>query len=81
MSEDLKLYAAAADEASDAMAKLGIQGSTVKHEVNVVAKVTFKLPSRKAYFMNSDRIHNKEVELMDKYPTVKFDFDIEFTGK
>jgi hypothetical protein len=77
--EDLSLIAA--DEARDVMADLGIKDSTCSSKVEVIARVKFKLPNAKCYFMNSKRINAKEVALKTKYPGVTFDFDIEFTHK
>ena len=73
--------AAAAAEARDEMANLGIKGSTAKCKTEVIARVVFKLPGpgAKSYFANSKRIHDKEVAVMEKYPDVTFDFDIQFT--
>lgn len=68
---------AAAEEARDAMLKLGIKGSTATARVDVIARVKFKLP-RKLYFLNSRRIMDTEIRMKDKYPDVKFDFDLEF---
>jgi hypothetical protein len=78
MNENRNL-SAILNEAIRAMVKLGIRGTTVRGEVaNNVAKTTFKFPNTRTYFLNSKRIHDREVELMDKYPDVKFDFDIDF---
>jgi hypothetical protein len=71
--------AIAAAEARDEMANLGIKGSTVKIKTEVKAEITLKLPDILTYRRNSRRIHDKEVELMTKYPDVTFDFDIQFT--
>lgn len=73
-----QLSIVAAEEARDEMAKLGIKGSTAKCKVEDKAEVTLRLPDVLAYRRNAGRIHNKEVALMEKYPTVQFNFDIEF---
>ena len=69
---------AAAEEGRDLMADLGIKGSTASAKVVVDARVTINLPNVKTYFMNSRRLLNVELKLMDKYPGVKFDFDYQF---
>jgi hypothetical protein len=82
MSEDLiKQYTLAAEEAVDEMARLGIKGSTARSKIETKATITFKLPDVLSYRKNAGRIHDKEVELMEKYPYIRFDFDIEFTAK
>jgi hypothetical protein len=75
-----QLSLAAAEEGRDLMADLGIKGSTASGKVVVVARVTINLPNVKTYFMNSRRLLNVELKLMDKYPGVSFDFDYQFTN-
>lgn len=78
---DLEKVTQAASEAQDALAGLGIKGTTVKAEVRVEARVQFRFPDTKTYFHNSALVHNKELELIEKYPDVTFDFDVIFTNK
>lgn len=65
-------------DAAEALLNLRIPGLIVQGDFQIIAKVNLKFPDRKTYFRNSERLHAREVELMDKYPGVKFDFDIQF---
>lgn len=78
MSEEINN---AARHAAEAMRRLGIKGAKVTTEVGDIAKITTIFPTTKSYFQNSKQYHDKCVQLMDRFPGVNFDFDVEFATK